>query len=472
MTQFDRQAGRLETDRWTEIRATLTLAVPLVVTMLAVMVMETVDILMIGRLGEDALAGASLGLNAWFLCLLFGLGVLGAVSSLTAQAVAVGDDRGVRRSARQALWIGIMLGAPMAYLLTHAEGVLILLDQPPRIAAAAQEYLNWLGPVLVVVFLTYPLRLTMASYGVTRVPMLIVWSSVPLNFLLNWMLIFGNLGAPEMGLAGAGASTLAVDIVVLIGTVIYLQKKPMFRDLALFARFWRPDWPRFRQLLKIGMPIGITSIMEYGSFAAAAIMMGWIGVTELAAHQVAVQTISVVFMLPFGLSQAATIRVALAAGARDLAAVRLRARIFVELIALTMISVATCFWLWGHILVGYFLSPDDPNRTEIITFGTMFLMVAALFQISDGIQAVGSGVLRGMNDTVVSMVLAIFGYWAFGVGSAYIMAFPLGYGGVGIWYGFLLGLSFCAFGALTRIWYLTRVPERAFHKISDAAPQE
>ncbi len=466
MTQTQRHADAPAIGRWAETCATLSLAGPMIMTMVAVIAMETVDTLMIGRLGEEALASAALALNAWFIFLLFGIGVLGAVSSLASQSVAIGDDRGVRRSARQGLWAGLMMGTPFAIILGFAEPILMALGQEPAIAAGAQDYLNWMGAALIVVFLNVPLRLTMASYGVTIPAMLIVWSGVPLNALLNWVFMFGGLGGPEMGLAGAGLSTFLVDVYIFLCAVVYVLRAPLFARLNLFANFWRPDWQRFRQLMAIGLPAGGTSVLEHGLFAATAIMMGWVGVTQLAAHQVAIQIMSITFMLPFGLSQAATIRVGLAAGARDLAAVRLRGRTIYYLSAVSMVGAAILFWTSGEFLVGLFLAADDPNRAEIVEYGTMFLAIAALFQIVDGTQITGGGILRGLNDTMIPMLMAIVGYWVLGVPAAYVMAFEFSLGGAGIWYGVALGLTACAIGAVWRFYYVTGGPDRAFRRLA------
>lgn len=451
--------------RRAEIGATLSLAWPIVMTMIAVMVMETVDILMIGRLGEEALAAAALALNAWFLFLLFGMGVLNAVSSLTSQAVAIGDTRGVRRSARQGLWVGIMMGLPFALILQHAEPVLVMLKQPPEIAAAAQSYLDYMGFALITVFLLIPIRLTMASYGVTRPAMIIVWLGVPLNALFNWIFMFGGLGGPELGLPGAGIATLLVDAFLVVIVAVYISVAPLFKELDLFVRFWRPDWRRFRKILTVGVPIGVTSVMEHGLFAGAALMMGWVGVTELAAHQVSVQIISILFMIPFGLAQAATIRVGLAAGARELASVRLRGMTIFWVTVIVMLASAVIYWVLGGFLIGLFLSADDPNRAEIVALGAGFLAIGAVFQLFDGIQMTMGGVLRGLNDTVVPMIAALAGYWAVGLTGAYVMAFELDMGGNGIWLGMLAGLTFTAFAITMRFYRDTRTESRAFHRL-------
>lgn len=448
-----------------EVGASVQLAWPMVMTMVAVIAMETVDILMIGRLGEEALAAAALALNAWFVFLLFGIGVVGAVSPLTAQAVAIGDERGVRRSARQGLWAGLMMGAPFALLLQHTDHALIALGQDPKLAVMAQSYLNWMGPVVMIVFLSFPLRLTMASYGVTRAPMIIVWCGVPLNALFNYIFIFGGFGGPEMGLPGAGVATLLINMLILSSYVVYIYRTPLFARLELFARFWRADWPRFRQLLKIGLPAGVTSVLEHGLFAATALMMGWVGTTELAAHQIAMQIMSITFMVPFGLAQAATIRIGLAAGARDLDAVRLRGRVVLYLTLIAMVMAAILFWTLGETLTGLFLAADDPNRAEIVAFGATFLAIAALFQLFDGVQSTGGGSLRGLNDAFVPMLLAVLGYWVFGVTGAYILGFPMGMGGAGIWYGLLIGLAFCAIAVTARFYRETRSEAAAFRRI-------
>lgn len=462
MTDNYAQAPAPSLGRWAEIRATLGLAGPMILTMVGVILMETVDTLMIGRLGEEALASAALALNAWFIFLLFGVGVLGAVSSLVSQAVAVDDDRGVRRSTRQALWAGLMMGTPFALILTQAEPVLIALDQDPEIAAGAQEYLNWMGAALILTFLVFPLRLAMASFGVTMPALIIVWIGLPINALLNWVFMFGGLGGPEMGLEGAGVATFLVDVYVIGAVAIYITFSKKFARLKVFQNFWRPDWERFRQLMKIGLPAGGISVLEHGLFGATAIMMGWVGVTQLAAHQVSVQVISITFMLPFGLSQAATIRLGLAAGAKDLAAVRLRGRTIFELTVAGMVIAAFLFWTFGEVFVGFFLSADDPSRVEIIRYGALFLAIAAVFQIVDGVQATMAGTLRGLNDTMVPMYLAMFGYWGLGITSAYYLGFNAGMEGAGIWIGAAVGLSACAVGMTVRFFWITRTSDRAF----------
>ncbi|NMM44664.1 MATE family efflux transporter [Rhodospirillaceae bacterium KN72] len=465
MTREIMEDDALGTDPHKEIRATLSLAGPIIATMIGIILMETVDTLMIGHLGENALAAAALALNIWFLFLLFGIGALGAVSSLAAQAIGMGDIRGVRRSARSGIWLGLMLGTPFALILLYTEDILILLGQPAHLTALAQDYVDWMGPVLIVVFVSLPLRMTLASFGVTRPSMMIVLAGVPLNALFNWIFMFGGLGGPELGLAGAGISTLLVDIFVLVGQVAYIQMTPRFRDLELFARFWRFDRERFRKLIAVGAPSGMTSVVEHAFFAATAIMMGWVGVTQLAAHQVAVQIVGIMFMVPFGLGQAATIRVALAAGAGNLAAVRLRARIPMVLNWMAMVVAILIYWIFGPELVGLFLAPNDPNRAEIVAYGSLFLSIAAIFQLFDGTQSTGGGILRGMNDTIVPMIIAMVGYWAVGIVGAYVLAFPMGMEGVGIWYGLLGGLAASAIGILIRIAYDTSRPERAFRYV-------
>lgn len=448
-----------------EVRQTLTLAGPMVATMVAVMAMETVDALMIGRLGEAALAAAALAVTALFVFLLFGMGLLGAVSSLTAQAVAVGDMQAVRRSARQGLWIGLILGVPFSVALLYAEPVFIMLGQRPDISVAAQRYLDWLAWSLIPVFLNIPMRLTMASYGVTRPSMLIAIGAVPFNALFNWIFMFGGLGGPEMGLAGAGLATLLAYSMVAVATGLYLALAPQFRALAVFSRIWRPDWPRFRRIMVVGTPIGAAYVMEHGLFGFSTLMMGWVGVTELAAHQIAMQILSIVFMVPFGLSQAATIRIGLAAGVRDMDAVRLRGWIQVWLTVVFMAAAAALFWLYGDVLIGVFLSSADPSRDAVVSVGAGFLIIACFFQLFDGLQSIGAGMLRGLNDTVYPMIFAFVGYWTIGLVCAYYWGFTQGLGGDGIWYGMLIGLAVTSTAVLLRFYFLSRSPERGFRRL-------
>ncbi len=449
-----------------ETRATLSLAWPMIGSMLGIVALETVDVLMIGRLGEAALAASALGFNLFIVFVLLGVGVTSAVPALAAQALGAGDIRGVRRTMRQGLWLGAALCAPAVAALLSAEPLLVALGQKPALAAMAQSYLDYMAWTLVPLYAVLVLRQTLAAFEDVRPAMVITLGLVPVNAFFNWLLMFGGLGlVAPMGLPGAGLATLLVECLALAVFAFYVARVPRFRELDLLARFWRPDWPRFRALARIGLPTGATLVAEHMMFLVAALFMGWIGTTELAAYHVAMQVVAVVFMVPLGLSQAATIRVAGAAGARDLDRVRRRGVLVFRLTAGTMCGVGLMLWLFAPETVGLFIDADDPNRAALLAHGASFVVIAAFFQLFDGLQVVGGGVLRGLNDTLWAMWLALAGYVALGISAAWVLAFPLGFGGEGVWIGLALGLATVATAALARFRYLAARPERAFRRL-------
>lgn len=449
-----------------EVRATLALAGPISLTMIGIMVIETTDVLMIGRLGEEALAAGALAVTLWAAFLLFGMGVLNAVPSLISQAIGRDDTRGVRRTTRQGLWAGTVLGVPSALLLSFfGESALVAMGQEPRLAAAAQDYLNYLAWALLPIMWTVGMRLTMAAYEVTAPALIGVVVSIPVNAFLNWLFIFGALGFPEMGLAGAGFSTLLVDGVFCIGMGLYLARVEPFKSLELFRNFARPDWQRFRKVFKVGLPGGGMSVLENSLFSASTVMMGWVGVTELAAHNISFQVISILFMVPFGLSQAATIRLARAAGQGDLDLVRRRGWTLLGMTAVIMTCSATIIFLGRDHFVGLFVGSDDPARDGIVAAGAVFLGIAVIFQLFDGLQIVATGILRGLNDTYMPMVIGGFCYILIGALSAYVFAFPLALKGTGIWLGLLAGLVASAILLIARFKAAVGSRERAFAQL-------
>ncbi len=451
---------------WGEAKATLALATPIAATMVAVMVIETTDVLMIGRLGEEALAASGLAVTIWVSFLLFAMGVLNAIPTLVSQAVAQDDPVAVRRTARQGLWAALALTIPSSlFLFFFGQDVLILFGQEPELAALAQSYLNYLVWSLIPVCMFISLRLTMASYGMTMPALIGVLLAIPVNALLNWMLIWGHLGAPEMGLPGAGLSTLLVDSITLIGLIIYMRRVSPFRELEMFRRMWRSDWPRFRQVFSIGLPAGALSVLEHSLFSASTVMMGWVGVTALAAHNVSFQVISILFMIPHGLSQAANIRLAHAAGRRSLDEVRRRGWTNLGLTVCLMTCTASTIFLVRDHAIGVFLDSDDPARETIVMFGATFLGIAVIFQMFDGLQIVATAVLRGINDTKMPMLIGSICFIPLGILPAYYLAFELGMNGVGIWLGLLIGLVCAAITLVLRFWWLTQSSTRAFRGI-------
>jgi MATE family multidrug resistance protein len=429
-----------------ELRATLSLAWPLILTNLAQTAVTTTDVILMGRLGADALAAGALGTNLYFAFLIFGIGVVTATAPMLAQELGRNRHavRELRRTVRQGFWAALAVSVPMWAVLWNAEGVLRLLGQEPALAAAAALYVRALMWAILPFLCFLVLRSFVSALERPVWSLVVSAGAVPVNAVLAYGLIFGRLGLPEVGLAGGGIATTLSSTLMLLGLAAVIVTDRRFRRYRLFGRWWRADLSRLRALWRLGLPIGATLAFEVTIFNAAAFAMGLIGAAPLAAHAVALQIASLSFMVPLGLSQAVTVRVGRAFGAGDRAGI-LRAGWtsyalgvgFMAAMALVLIAVP-------HALVGVFLDRGDPRNAGVIELAVTFLAFAALFQVADGAQAVGAGMLRGLSDTRVPMIFAALGYWGVGATLGVGLAFGTDLRGVGIWIGLATGLAVVA----------------------------
>jgi MATE family multidrug resistance protein len=276
------------------------------------------------------------------------------------------------------------------------------------------------------------------------------------NAALNWVLIFGNWGGPQLGLVGAAIATLITSALTALALALFIVFHHRTRRFFAFGRLWRPDPERLAAILRLGTPIGLTMAFEISVFSAAVYLMGWIDTASVAAHAIALQIAAITFMVPLGISQATVIRVGLAHGARDPRWVGLAGWSSLGLGLAFMSLSALVMWLFPRELAGLFLTGSDPVSAQVLELAVGFLAIAALFQLFDGAQVVGSAMLRGLQDTRVPMLFALFGYWAVGLGSGYALAFSGGLRGVGIWIGLALGLA-CV--AVLMLWRWLRRQE-------------
>ncbi|WP_023851217.1 MATE family efflux transporter [Ponticoccus alexandrii] len=431
-------------------RATLALGLPLIGGHLAQFAIGFTDTLMMGWYGVPELAALTLASSLFFTLFLFGSGFAWAVMPMVATFAAQGDDVSVRRATRMALWLSGLYFAAVLPVLWFSAPILRGLGQSPDIAALAQIYLRIASLGMLPALGVMVLKNYLAGLEDTRVAMVITLAAAALNVPANYALVFGNWGAPEMGIAGAAVASVLVQTVSLLLVVAYaLRKRP---EHQLFVRFWRADGEMFSRVFRLGLPIGLTTLAEVAMFAAAALPMGWLGNVPLAAHGVALQITSATFMMQVGLSNAATVRVGNALGRRDLGHLLAGARVVVVLGAVGVALSMALFLLLPETLVGAFVDPDDPARDEIIATGKRFLFFAALFQLADAAQVLHLGLLRGLQDTRVPMIMASVAYWVIGLPATLLFAFPLGLGGIGVWLGLTLGLAAAAALLIWRFW--------------------
>jgi MATE family multidrug resistance protein len=430
--------------------AMIALALPLVGSQLAAIAMVTTDVVMMGWLGPTQLAAGALANAVYMPIMQFGFGVVTAVAPMAALALGARDYRGVRNSVRQGFWVAAVFGALFAIPLWNSAPLFMLMGQNPELAVFAQEYLRAMLWGLIPLFWVIVLRGFLTAHSRPRAVFVVMVAGIGVNVLGNYALMFGNFGFPRLELVGAGLSTAIVDGFMALILIAFVLLDGSLRRYRLFTRFWRGNWSRFVEVLRLGMPIGLMILAESSLFGAAGLLMGLIGTAELAAHAIALQCAAVAFMVPLGISQAVTARVGLAAGRRDRQGIGHAGWVGLGLgITCTLIS-ATLFWYAGEWLVGRFLDLDDANNVPVVKLAVAFLLIAALFQLVDGAQAIGAGALRGLRDTRVPMLLAIFGYWCVGFPASIVFAFWLDLGGRGVWMGLAVGLTVVAVLAVWR----------------------
>jgi len=453
-------AGRPSRGPWLrEFAATWALGLPLAGSQLAWMGRSLTDVVVLGWYGPESLAAGGLGANYFFMTYIFGLGVVSAVLPLIAQSLGeggAGQVRAVRGAVRQGLWVAIALAVPAMLLCLAAGPAFLAMGQDPAIATEAGHYVLAAMPGLLPAFAVAALRGFMASLSRGRPVLLVSLAALPANAVLDYGLVFGAWGLPELGAVGAGLASTAVEYAMLAALVTIVLADRQFRRYAIFGRFWRADWPMFGQLLRIGVPIGITLLLEVGIFSAGAFLMGFFGVTALAAHQIAVQCAAVTFMIPYGLSQATTVRVGLFAGRRDAAGALRAGKAGTASALAVMALMAVMFWLAGGPIASLFLDLSAPGAPAVAEMAAVYLSIAALFQIVDGAQVAANGALRGLKDTAVPMAIVAVGYWAIAFPLALYLGFELDLRGEGLWWALATGLAVAAVTLTARFLFRMR----------------
>jgi multidrug resistance protein, MATE family len=429
-----------------EFRSTLALAAPMVVTNVAQTAMTATDVLMMGHIGPDAVAAGALGTNLYFALLIFGIGVMSATAPLVATERGRNRHavREVRRTVRQGFWAALCVSVPSWAVLWHGESVLLAMGQEPRLAAAAGSYLQTLQWSMLPFLAYLVLRSFLAAMERPLWALAAVVLGLSVNAVANWCLIFGHLGFPAMGLPGSGLATFFATTMMCLAMALVVLTDRRFRRYRLFGRWWRPDWPRFREFWRLGLPIGATLAFEVTIFNAAVFLMGLFGAAPLAAHSIAIQIASLTFMVPMGFSQAVTVRVGRAYGAGDRQAIGRAGWAAFALGTGFMVLTAIVMLVAPRLLIGAFIALDEPGNAEVVRLAVVFLGLAAAFQVVDGAQVLGSGMLRGLHDTKVPMIYAAVGYWGLGLPIGVGLAFFAGLQGVGLWIGLASGLAVVA----------------------------
>lgn len=429
-----------------ELAATFALAWPLALANLLQMLVHAVDVIFVARLGEVELAASALGIALFGLLMWAFSGLTGIVAALIAEELGrkAHAVREVRRSVRMGLWLALLSGAVGMAMCWWGEALLLLSGQEAGLAARAGSFLRIIMWAMVPMIMASVLRNFVSALGRPIFATAITGLALGASLLFNWMFVFGNLGAPAWGLEGSALASVLTSLFVLASYLVAIRADRRLRRYRIFGNWWRPEWSRLADILRLGSPIMMIIIAEAGLFSGAALLMGRIGASELAGHTVALQIAALAFQVPFGVGQAVTIRVGYHYGARNREAMGRAGWTGLAMAAAFMAIPAMLMLFAPALLLRIYVDPLAPENAAMVGFAVQYMLVAAAFQLFDGVQAVAAGALRGLQDTRVPMWIALFSYWVPGYGVAIWLGFYTPLQGTGVWIGLAIGLVFAA----------------------------
>ncbi len=427
-----------------EIKESLSLAIPLAGAQLAQSSTGLADTVMMGWLGSQTLAAGALGATTFTVLLLMTTAILSAVSPLAAAAYGAGKTKAVAQVVQQGLWLSVFLAIPIMLLIWNAAPLLRFLGQAEANIALAQTYLQAIVWGFLPGLSFAVLRNFVSALSQPRPIMVIITGGTLVNVSGNYILMTGQLGFPALGLAGIGwASTLSLWG-MLLALTCYILIQPRLAVYQVFRGLFQFEGKVFWDLVHTGLPLGVLTAVEAGLFAVTTFLMGQLGTTTLAAHQIAIQSAAFTFMVPLGISLATTVRVGQLVGQNDLKGARLAGFVGIGMAALFMSGMAIVFWSMPQKIVALYLDINQGANAAVVNQAQALLGVAAMFQIVDGIQVCAVGALRGLKDTRIPMLIGIVAYWCLGLTSGYLLGLQLGFGAIGLWWGLAIGLAVAA----------------------------
>lgn len=429
-----------------EARKTINLSLPIIFGELAQMSLHLIDSAMIGLVGYEQLAAAALVFSVVNIPFVIGIGITVSISQMVSLAHGRRDNQLISHYFYNGFWLCAAFAIFIALSLSFGKDILFHLKQDPKVVEYALPFMELLSWSIIPMLLFMALKQFADGLQLTRTAMILSLAALPLNVFINWLLIFGNWGFPRLELVGAGWGTLITRCLIFfaLGAVV-LKHRAFTEFIGARSEQWRLRRKTLKELLHIGIPSGLQMGMEVGAFAVSAIIIGMIDAVSLAAHQIAIACASVTFMVSVGLSQGSSIRTSNALGRGDWKAISAIGKSTL----LTALSYGT-FCAAGFIALRYQLPLAFSKETPVIELAALLLLFAAFFQISDSIQAIGAGLLRGIKDIRVPTILIAVAYWIVGLPSGYLLAFHFKLGAVGMWLGFIIGLTFSAVFLTTR----------------------
>ncbi|MDE2086705.1 MAG: MATE family efflux transporter [Xanthomonadaceae bacterium] len=434
-----------------EIGATVRLAIPLILAQLAAVGSNVIDAVLSGHVGAHVLGAVAVGASIWSLAIVCGIGVMMAVPPSVAQLDGAGRRSEVGAVFRQALWLALVLGALLWFAVRHAGPLIDLIGVTPSLRHDVQRFLfaiSWGAPALTLYF---SLRGLSEGLSLTRPSMYFSFGGLLLLVPLGYVLMFGKLGIPPQGAHGCGIATATALWLELAGFATYVLKHRNYRGLNLLQHFEWPDWRRIGALLHVGAPMAVTLLAEGGLFVATALIISTLGEDVIASHQVALNVATLFFMVPLGLAMAITVRVGNAVGRGDASGVRYAGFCGIGLTLATQLVSATLMLALPHFIAALYT-----HDTRVIALASRLIVLAGLFQFSDGIQVAANGALRGLKDTRVPMAITLFAYWGVGMPTGWWLAFHRGLGARGMWMGLIAGLTVAAIMLFVRFWRSAR----------------
>ncbi|MGG6266036.1 MATE family efflux transporter [Leptolyngbya sp. AN03gr2] len=425
----------------TEVRKFLKLAIPLVSAQVAQAATGLVDTVMMGWLGQDVLAAGGLGTIVFMAFMMTGVGLISGVSPLVAEAYGSGQTQRIGQLTRQGLWIALVLSIPGMLILAHFDGLMRQMGQAETTVTLADHYLNVMAWGLFPAIAFATLRGCIVSLSQARPVMLIVLAATLFNAVGNYILAFGKLGFPALGITGLAIASIGAHWIMFVSLLVYMLWHKPLRQYSLFQTIHRLEPKIVQQLLWVGGPIGIAAVLEYGLYAVVTFFMGALGTPVLAANQVAQQTVIVLFMVPLGMSFAATVRVGQWFGQRDKKQIQQAAVVSLGSAVTFMLMTGILLFTFPRQIVGFYLDLNNPANLEAVNIAVSLIKVAAFGLIFDSIQRTANGVLQGLQDTRIPMLLGTGAYWGVGLTTSYLLGFHTPLSGVGIWIGTYVGLA-------------------------------
>jgi MATE family multidrug resistance protein len=418
------------------IASTITLAVPVIIGQLGLIMMGVVDSLMVGELGAEYLAAASLANHIVILILIIGLGISMAVTPLVAISVGAKRLDESQTLFKQSLVVNLISGIIMTAIILISSELIRYLKQPPLVVMYASSYTKILAISIIPWMIYQSYKQFIEGLSITHPPMVVTIVANIVNAFVNWVLIFGNLGFPKLELDGAGIATSASRIFMVVVLIIYANRSKRLINFDLTLAIKKLHKATIKKILRLGLPSGFQYFFEVGAFSFAVVMVGWLGSKSLAAHQIAINLASISFMAVTGISAAGGIRVGNAVGQSDVQETR-RAGFSAVMLG---VSIMFCAGLVFITLRNYLPQLYIADQ-EVISIASSLLIIAAIFQVFDGTQAVGIGILRGLTDVKIPTLITFIAYWVISLPLGYILGFTFEFGVQGVWIGLLIGLA-------------------------------